>query len=98
MPPTAPETTAHQMFCEMPMLSDRNQAITMKITGAPSVPLRSAASGAAEERARTIKMPATEASKPMLASANGKAIMALCSAAVIAIVEAIAMQAIMEPQ
>ena len=34
----------------------------------------------------------------MLARASGKAIMALCSAAVIAIVDAIAMQAIMEPQ
>ena len=82
----------------MPMLSDRNHAIAMKITGAPRVPLRSAASGAAEERARTIRMPATEASKPMLARAKGNAIMALCSAAVSAMVEAIAIQAIMEPQ
>ena len=80
------------------MLSDKNQASAIKITGAPKVPLRSAASGAADERARTIRIPATEANSPILASASGNAIMALCSAAVSAIVEAMAMQAIMEPQ
>ena len=72
------------------------------MTGAPSVPLRSAASGAADERERTIKIPATDAIKPMLARARGKAIMALWFAAVnsvvIAMVEAIAMHAIIEPQ
>ena len=80
------------------MLSERNQASAMKMIGAPSVPLRSAASGAADERARTMRMPAIEASKPILASANGKAIIALCSAAVSAIVEAIAIHAIIDPQ
>ena len=51
--------------------------MAIKITGAPSVPLRSAASGAAEERERTIKIPATDAIRPILARASGKAIMAL---------------------
>ena len=39
-----------------------------------------------------------EAGRPILASASGNAIMALCSAVVSAIVEAMAMQAIIEPQ
>ena len=98
MPPTAPDTTAHQMFWSMPMLWAKNHAIAIKMTGAPSVPERNAASGAAEERARTMMMPATDANRPILASARGKAIMALCASALRAMVEAIAIQAIMEPQ
>ena len=72
--------------------------MAIKITGAARVPLRRAASGAAAERARTIKMPATEASRPMVARARGKAIMAPCCSALRAMVDAMAIQAIIEPQ
>ena len=72
--------------------------MAIKISGAPKVPLRRAASGAAEERARTMTMPAIEDNKPMVARASGKAIMAPCCSALSAMVDAIAIQAIMDPQ
>ena len=72
--------------------------MAIKISGAPRVPLRRAASGAAEERARTMMMPATDANKPMVARARGNAIMAPCCSAVSAMVDAMAIQAIIEPQ
>jgi hypothetical protein len=64
--------------------------------GASSVPVRSAASGAASERMRTTTMPSTEASRPMLARARGRNIISAWWSMVM--VEAMAMQAIMEPQ
>ena len=65
-------------------------------TGANKVPERSAASGAAEDRSRTMTMPTMDASRPMLDSARGKNIMPPRIS--MAMVEAIAMQAIIEPQ
>ena len=46
----------------------------MKTSGAPIVPLRSAASGAEPERKLTTMIPRTDAIKPMLASIRGRAI------------------------
>ena len=48
----------------------------MNTKGAPIVPLRKAASGAALERRLTTIIPKTEAISPMLASINGSAIIA----------------------
>ena len=96
MPPTAPETTAHQILLSRPMALIMNHAATAKITGASRVPVRNATSGAALERARTMSMPQTDASRPTLASASGRNIMAWAVATVM--VEAMAIQAIMEPQ
>ena len=78
------------------MAGIRNQAIATKITGASSVPLRRAASGAAFARMRTMPMPQMEDTRPMLASASGRNIMP--SRISMAMVEAMAMQAIIEPQ
>ena len=44
--------------------------------GAPIVPLRKAASGAAPERMLTTMIPKTDAIRPMLASIKGSAIIA----------------------
>ena len=64
--------------------------------GAANVPYRSAVAGAAEAADLTIKMPTTEESKPTEANASGKNIKPDCDS--MAIVEAIAIQAIIEPQ
>jgi hypothetical protein len=78
------------------MASIITKAAAAKITGAIKVPVRKAASGAAEERNRTITIPHTEATKPILASASGRNIMP--SRVAIVMVEAMAIQAIMAPQ
>ena len=80
----------------MPMAAIIGHARATKITGASKVPVRRATSGAALERALTIPMPHMEDSRPILASDRGRNIMAPWTSA--AMVAAMAIQAIMEPQ
>src|SRR6056297_2657044 len=95
-PPTAPQITDNQMLAGRPIASIRNQAMMANSSGASRVPARSAASGAAFERALTRPIPHNDAIRPVLASASGTNIISAWVS--IAMVDAIAIQAIMEPQ
>ena len=110
MPPMAPASTDFHTPEDIPMPSTTNQAATMNSTAAPIVPTRSAFSGGMVVAMRTIRTPISEQTRPVEASIRGSPMRlarkaspisvppSLLSISPTAMVDAMAIEAIMEPQ
>ena len=98
----APESTASQTMRLMSTHWITTRARAMKITAEPMVPMRSACPGSRDAKARTRAIPMSEQTSPVEARARGRNMRAgrspRGSIASMTMVEAIAMEAIIEPQ
>ena len=98
----APESTASQTLMLTSAHWMTTRASAMKITAEPMVPMRSACPGSRDAKARTRAIPMREQTRPVEARARGRNMRAgrspRGSIASMTIVDAIAMEAIIEPQ